>query len=334
MPYKFLPAFLLTLVILQADQVLLKNGDRITGSIVKKDGNTLVIKGTYTGLVTLPWDQVESIKSDEALNVVLKDKTVQTQVNTVPPAEVVAIRNADEQAAYERLLHPGLGQLWAGTASLGFAGTTGNAQTTTFTTSVSAARVTTTDKANLYFNIIKASASVNRVKADTAEAVRGGWAYSRNLSSRTLVNVFNDYEYDRFQSLDLRFVLGGGLGLIAYKSDRARLDLLAGFAYDRAKFTPTTTPSLTRNAANAYWGDDYSLKLNSVTTLVQTFRMFNNLSDAGEYRVNFDLNANTKLKKWLVWTVGVSDRYLSNPVVGRKANDFLYTTGLGISFAR
>jgi hypothetical protein len=333
--------------LLQADQVLLKNGDRITGSIVKKDGNNLVFKGTYTGVVTLPWDQVESIKSDAPVNVVLKDRTVKSKVESsagsvrltdpgtsVAPADVVAIRNADEQAAYERLLSPGWGQLWTGTASLGYAGTAGNAQTTTFTTAVGAARVTKTDKTTLYFNAIKASASVNRVKADTAEAVRGGWAYSHNLSSRTFINAFNDYEYDRFQSLDLRFVIGGGFGYIAWKAERGRLDLLGGMAYERSKFSPVNAREFSRNAASAYWGDDYNYKLSTTTTLVQSFRMFNNLSDTGQYRINFDLNANTRLKKWLTWTVGVSDRYLSNHVVGRKSNDFLYTTGLGINFAR
>lgn len=338
---------LLSLSNLHADQITFKNGDRITGAIVKKDGNNLVIKGAVTGVVTVPWDQVESVKSDEALNVVLKDKTVKSRIDssagrvelkepaqTVAPADVVAIRNSAEQAAYERLLHPGLSQLWTGSFTLGFAGTSGNAQTTTFTTALGASRVTRTDKTSLYFNTIKASASVDRVKSDTAQAVRGGWAYSHNLSPRVLINAFNDYEYDRFQSLDLRFVLGGGFGYVVWKGERSRLDLLSGAAYERAKFSPVGATGFTRNAASAYWGDDYNYKLSSATTLVQSFRMFNNLSDRGEYRVNFDLNANTKLKQWLTWTVGVSDRYLSNPVVGRKANDFLYTTGIGITFAR
>ena len=37
---------------------------------------------------------------------------------------------------------------------------------------------------------------------------------------------------------------------------------------------------------------------------------------------------------WLTWNLSLSDRYLSNPVPGRKTNDFLYTTGLGIAFAQ
>jgi hypothetical protein len=62
--------------------------------------------------------------------------------------------------------------------------------------------------------------------------------------------------------------------------------------------------------------------------------MFNDLDDTSIYRVNFDIGLNTKLLKWLSWNVSLSDRYLSKPAPGRKTNDFLYSTGLGITFAR
>jgi hypothetical protein len=93
-------------------------------------------------------------------------------------------------------------------------------------------------------------------------------------------------------------------------------------------------PAFSRTSAELYWGEDSGYKLNAVTSLVQSFRMFNNLSDRGQYRMNFDLGANTRLLKWLTWNLGFSDRYLSNPVPGRKTDDILYTTGIGISFAR
>ena len=329
-----------------ADQVVLKNGDRVTGSIIKKDGKNLTIKTDHFGVVTTSWDQVESVKADKPVNVVLPDgKTVQGTLATangkvevttkdaklsLAPAEVATIRDDAEQKAYERLLKPGWGQLWAGTGSVGFAGTSGNARTLTFTTGINAARVTNTDKTSLYFNTIKASALVNGKNADTAQAVRGGLGYDHNVSPRLFVNVFNDYEFDKFQNLDLRFVLGGGLGFHAVKTERSRLDLLGGGDFNRSSFN---TP-LTRKSAEIYWGDEYSLKLGAATSLVQSFRMFNDLTNTGSYRVNFDIGASTKLAKWLNWNVSVSDRYLNRPAPGRKTNDLLYTTGLGITFAR
>jgi hypothetical protein len=43
-----------------ADQVVLKNGDRVTGSIIKKGGKNLTIKTDSFGVVTTSWDQVGS----------------------------------------------------------------------------------------------------------------------------------------------------------------------------------------------------------------------------------------------------------------------------------
>jgi hypothetical protein len=240
------------------------------------------------------------------------------------------LRDAAEQRQYERMLRPGWGDLWAGAASLGLAGAAGNARTLTFTTGVNAARVTKTDKTTLYFNTIKASAFVNGKNAETAKAVRGGVAYDHNLNPRLFANAFNDYEYDRFQNLDLRFVLGGGLGFHAVKSEGSKLDLLAGFDYNHSKFA---TP-LTRNDGELFWGDEYSLKVSRTTSLVQSFRMFNSLTNTNTRRVNFDVGAITRISKWLTWNVSISDRYLNHPAPGRKTNDLLYTTGIGVTFAR
>ena len=86
------------------------------------------------------------------------------------------------------------------------------------------------------------------------------------MSSRFFVNGFNDYDYDRFQNLDLRFVLGGGLGYMAWKGERGRLDILGGGAYNREKFSPVAPdPPFSRNSGEAYFGDDFTYKLNTMT---------------------------------------------------------------------
>jgi hypothetical protein len=343
--------FVLSVTLAFADQLTVKNGDRITGSIVKKDAKTLTIRSEVFGLVTVPWDQVRTLTADQPVSVVLstgetlrgtlqqREEKVEIESagarREVALAEITALRDADEQRAYERLVNPGLRELWAGTAALGFAGTQGNAKTRTLSTAFNAARATNSDKTTVYFNAIRASAVIEDVSANTAQAVRGGWGYSRNLTSRVFLNGFNDYEYDRFQNLDLRFVLGGGAGFIAWKGEGGRLDLLAGGAYNRETFSPEApAESFTRNSAEAYFGDEFTYKVTAVTALYQNARFFTNLSNTGEYRLNFDLGASTKLATWLSWTIGISDRFLSNPLPGRQKNDLLYTTSIGVTFGR
>ena len=55
--------------------------------------------------------------------------------------------------------------------------------------------------------------------------------------------------------------------------------------------------------------------------------------DPRNYRVNFDLSAVTAIRKWFGWQFTVSDRFLSNPIAGRKDNDILISTGLRLTFA-
>jgi putative salt-induced outer membrane protein YdiY len=333
-----------------ADQIVLKDGDRVTGSIVKKDGATVTVQSKNFGLIQLKWDDIASVVTDQPLNVVLNgDKTLKGSLQTandrievaapggpqsVEAGEIVALRNDAEQKSYERLLRPGLLDLWTITGSLNIAGTKGNARTSTLTTPINFVRASRTSRTTAYFNSIRSRAEVNGVDAQTAQAIRGGWGYSRNVSKRAFVNGFNDYEYDKFQSLDLRVVLGGGLGYQLWTRESGRLSVVGGAAWNREKFSPETAPAFTRNSAEAYWGNDFNYKLNARTSLTQAFRMFNNMSNGGQYRVNFDIGAATQLTKWLTWNVSVSDRYLSNPVAGRKNNDLLYTTGLGFTFAR
>jgi hypothetical protein len=349
-PGRVAPFLALCLFILPvyADQITMKDGDRISGDIVKKDGDTVTVKSKNFGTVTLKWTDIASVKTDEPINVALQGgKTVKAPIETqgaqikveaqtVDPKDVITLRNDAEQKTYERFLHPGLLDLWTVNGSLNIAGTKGNAETSTLTAPVNFARTSNTSHTTAYFNSITSSATVNGTNSQTARAIRGGWAYSRDVAgNKFFLNAFNDYEYDKFQSLDLRVVIGGGAGYQVWKRDASTLSVVAGGDWDRDAFGVSgTTAAFTRNSAEFYWGNDFSYKLRTRTTLVQGFRMFDNLSDGGQYRMNFDVTAATQITKWLNWTVSLSDRYLSNPASGRKSNDFLYSTGLGFAWAR
>jgi putative salt-induced outer membrane protein YdiY len=331
---------------LAADQVVLTNGDTITGAIVKKDGAKLTIKSEFLGEVTMPWSAVKSIRSDAELSVVLPSgETVKGTVATAgdqlqiaagaetkraPLATVAAVRDAAEQHRFERMLHPGILELWNGNFDIGLALDRGNARSDSLTTAFTAGRDTRNDKITLNFIQIHSTARVNNLTSTIASAVRGGWKYNRNVSSRMFLTGFNDYEHDRFQDLNLRFVAGGGAGVRVVKSESAQLDFDAGIDYQRENFLS----GLTRNSAEFNFGDNLLCKVVKGTSVTQSMRVFTNLSDAGTYRMNFDLGTSTVLKKWLGWHVTASDRFLSNPVLGRQRNDLLLSTGFRLTFAR
>ena len=334
-----------------ADQITMKDGDRITGDIVKKDGDSVTVKSKNFGTVTLKWADVATVKSDQPLNVTLAGgKTVKANIETqgervqiaapgapqaVDPKDVVTLRDDAEERTYQKFLHPRLLDLWTVTGSLNLAGTKGNAETSTLTTPMNFVRASNTTRTTAYFNSISSSAKINGVDSSTAKAVRGGWAYDRNLAKKIFANAFNDYEYDKFQALDLRVVIGGGVGYHIWSHDASHLSVVGGGDWNRAAFGASgSSAAFTRNSAEAFWGDDFNYKLSARTSFVETFRMFDNLSDTGQYRMNADMGATTQLTKWLNWNISLSDRYLSNPALGHKKNDFLYSTGLGFSWAR
>ena len=64
-----------------AEQVSLKNGDRLTGTIVSMDGKKLVLKTAYAGEVPIDWDSVDQFTSDQPLVVTKANK--QTITGTV-----------------------------------------------------------------------------------------------------------------------------------------------------------------------------------------------------------------------------------------------------------
>ncbi len=339
-------ALLLTGVAM-ADQIVLKNGDRLTGKIVKSDQKTLTLKSDSAGTVTIPMDAIVQISSDQPLHVTAKDgqtalglvsanadklevKTTDKGNVSFARDSVTAVRSNEEQAAWERMQHPNLGQLWAGTFDAGLNLTTGNAKTSSFSLAFNAARATTKDKISLYATSIYARNSTTGRSLLSANAKRGGGRYDYNLSSRSFAFGFADLEADDFQDLDLRVNVGGGGGWHAVKTDRLTMDFFGGGSLNKEYFSG----GLKRTSGDLVVGSAFSWKLTSVFQFKEQTVFFPNMSELGEYRINFDSSMSATLSRWLGWQLSVSDRYLSNPVLGTKGNDLILSTGLRVTFAR
>jgi hypothetical protein len=240
-----------------ADQIVLKNGDRITGSITKSDGKELVIKTDYAGDVTVKFDAIQSLTSTGDLNVTLGDKTVVGPVTTsgddvvvttktagpveAPRASVTLVRSPAEQAAYEKTLHPGLLEGWAGGATLGFALTAGNSETKNLNIGFNGTRTGLHDKLILYETSIYATTSKLAEQPiptqTTANSNAGGLRYDHDFAPRVFGFGSADFFNNSLQNLDLRYILGGGLGWHAIKTPNTTLDVLGGINYTHESFS-------------------------------------------------------------------------------------------------
>ena len=329
----------------------MKNGDRLTGTVVKVEADALTLKSDLAGVVKIPFASIANVDSGQPLSLILKDGqtivgslkadadryTVTTaDAGTVETSKekIAAIRSEDEQTRYlarlDRFTNPRLTDLWTGFFDAGYAATRGNAETNTFNLSANAVRSTTRDKISLYFLSINTNARIRNVKSTTANAVRGGGRYSINVSKKAFAFGLSDLEFDEFQKLDLRFVLGGGGGYHVVQNKRTAFDLFTGANLNKEFFST----GLRRTSTELILGNELSHKLNANMLLTERMVFYPNLSNSGNYRVNFDAGLVTNINKWLGWNVGFSNRYLSNPVLGNKTNDLLFTTGIRLTFAR
>jgi len=327
-----------------ADEVVLKNGNHLTGDIVKLDDNKLVLKTDFADEIHIKWDAVSSFSAKSPVVVQTADKKVTVTnlerkdtmiaMNTGQPVEIEAaniktLRSQGEQDSYEASLHPGLMAGWAGGANFGLALATGNSETLSVSTGMNLNRATLNDKLSLYATSVYNKDNV--ADSVTANAIQGGLRYDRNITKRLFFFIGSDFEYNDLQKLDIRAVPNGGLGFHAINSPRTVLDLFGGLSYTYEKYGT----GVTNNIFAPSFGEELSHKLTANTVFKEKAFFFPYVTgdQAGDYRFAFDAGVSTKISRWLTWQTSLSDRYVSNPIPGTKGNDLLLSTGLGLTLA-
>ena len=346
--------------LLLADQITLKNGDHLTGKIVKSDAKTLVLHTEFAGDVNIQFAAIDQIITDQELHVDLKGgKTAVGTVTTTggkleiatktsgtveaAKEDITVIRNDAEQTAYDKSQHPTLRRGWTGGANVGFSLARGNSETENLALAFNAAHPTIHDKITLYASsVYTANNEPGAVPSTIANLVTGGLRYDRNLTAKMFAFVSADFMSNQLQFLDLRGVYGGGVGLHAVKSDKTILDFLAGGNYTHETYSngppnPTPPPAFTSYGFTNKFGaltlgEELTQKLGSTTVLTQKLYFFPDLSDTSQYRGTFNFGTVTKISKWLGWQNQFADVYVTNPPSTAKKNDVIFTTGLNFSF--
>jgi putative salt-induced outer membrane protein len=348
-----------------ADQVTLKNGDRYSGTIVTGDGKTLLLKTEFAGDITIQWDAITAMESDQVVYLTLKDGTkVSGKVTTqdgkfvvagatpgpaVAPATkdtIVAVRDDAEQKAYdlaaERMAHPKFTYFWSGLFDTGLALTRGNSSTTTFTLATKEVRETPRDKLTVYANYIYGNDASTPPSRTTANALNAGVRGDLNLTPKIYLFALADYQTNALQNLDLRQTYGGGVGYHVIKNANTTFDIFGGLTYERDVFgaytlvgpPPRFIAAIKTNSLTAVVGEEFDAKLSQRSTFTERLSIYPNLSNAGDIRTQFDTTLVTKLKAWLSWQLTFGDSYINYPPPGLKDNDLLLSTGLRVTWGK
>jgi putative salt-induced outer membrane protein YdiY len=331
--------------LLHGDTVVMKNGDRLTGTALKLEGGKLTFKTAYADSILLAWDQVTSLTVSQPLMLPTAKQTLSvTSIErsgtglsiatpsgpvNMDPAAVTVLRSPADQQAYEASLHPNWSHAWDGAANVSLALARGNSDTATFGAGFTATRATRTDKTSLYANFLY-SENAHAVPSTSANTTAGGLRYDRNLNPKLFAFGTGDFSSNALQNLDLRSIVGGGFGWHFVKTPRQTLDILGGLVWTHETYSPTPTNSF----AALDLGQTYTRKLGTSSLFTEQVFFYPDLNQAGQYQLAADSTFSTKLGKILSWQTSFSDRYTSFPPSGTLSNDVILTTGLGVTLNR
>ena len=332
---------------LLADEVVLQNGDRITGTVVKLDKDGLHIRSPYMGEVKMPMSAVKSMIADQPVHLesgkqqmsiltldadqsYYRVETADKNMVNLPRDGVQTIFSEPEYLAEERIEHAGWLDLWSGAANAGFSATRGNSGSANLNLGMNADRVTGRDKLGIFFTSLFAQNTTAGKTTTNANTIRSGANYSVNVSQRLFTFGFTDFETNQLQRLDLRNVVGGGGGIRLTQSSRGAFEVFSGASLNQEFYSMKDG----RRSGEALLGQDLDYTLSSRTLLSERFTLFPNLTDTGEYRATLDSSATLKLNNWMGWQVSLSNTYVSNPPLGAQKNDVLLTTGIRFSLGQ
>jgi putative salt-induced outer membrane protein YdiY len=333
----------------RADQVTLKNGDRLTGRITRRSTTDLDMTTDLAGRVTIRMDAVSQ----------------------VVPAAPAAASTASPS--------------WHGALNADVDVNRGNSETRAVSTNGTSTRLGPRDRLGVFASHLSSAIGSGADSVTTARSTRGGIRYDHDVLGRLFGFGSFDAENDALQLLDLRTVAGAGLGAHLLKNSATQFNLFAGASYARDSYTdvstttttttttttpsaggPVTTPgqggtppgqggtppgqaraqaarggtppavvrtSLSRQVAEFLVGEDLTRQLSDRVSLSEGLTFFPAATDVTDYRVSFDFSLWAQLNDWLQWHATVSDRYLHIPPAGGAVqNDTFIATGLGITF--
>jgi len=324
----------------QAGMVRLQNGDVITGKILKVSGGKILIDTEHSGEIKIDAKYVVDVQSDRVLTVEYEDgREVDGYVAVGPNGELVVQEAAPEAAAPEEA---------AEGAPVDLAGIKDVREVTPYfryladlQLGVNVAKGNSdSENVNLFAsfvpsfgkNTIALDGQWNRGKSN-GELAASNWRlngqYEREFWKRWYWLLFNSYEYDKLQDLDLRITAATGLGYKFFEPDPTLLRVSLGPAYVNENFTGSgddrqfAALRWTLDFDQDIWSPDVSIYHNHKVTvglsesqlLVLTTQglRFNLIGDlALLFEFQFDHN--------------------NNPSAGAKPDDYRYLVKLAYAF--
>ncbi len=224
-----------------ADEVYLANGDRVSGTVIKKQGDILTLKTDFAGEIEIAWDKVVTVSTEAPVVVQLDDATLlkgtlaRSDDGSVGIAGSELVQAGQVPVARVALINPPApqnGVKLSGRANAGVYIAKGNTDKESYHGDIEAI-------ARTKQNRFTAGAIYNQALDDGVESENNATAYLK------YDHFFTDkwYTYantvlfkDDFADLNLRTSLGLGAGYQFIESELTNLSLEGGLSYVNEDF--------------------------------------------------------------------------------------------------
>jgi len=324
---------------IQADELIFKNGDRLTGKITHALDGKLVFKSDVAGKITIDISKIKTFSTDEAIEVHLKDGSVLVQKVVSSKAgkfaiegtETVKAQDFDVAAISSINPPPPPKPKWTGNVSAAVTSTHGNTKTEAISASANLSKRTEKDRTTL-------SADYARGKQedpDTGEdkTTENWWRtrakYDYFFTKKFYGYLDGRYETDKIAELDRRVIVGGGGGYQWIESENMNFSTEGGLASLYEKYEDQTDSSAELSAQLGYNFDKKlarNLKFVHDLTYYPSTEKFSDyyLTSTGEIRAHFTEKMFVNFKVIL--------NYDTTPATDASTTDTKYMLGLGYSF--
>lgn len=324
-------ALLLMSAAASADVVVLKNGDRLTGSVERIRGGKLEIRTPWAGTVSVDAEAVESVATDAEVTVVMKDYTrlvgplhpVPGRIDVQADAGAAPV-SVDPQRVQVMLPGRVTERDWrvTGRVNLGLSDTAGNTEVRRLNGDGEVVARRGRDRWGFAARGSEASERGSETEMNAVLALK----YDRFIDERWYGYGGGTLEHDRFKDLRLRATLGAGAGHQVIESPALSLAFEGGLDRVRAD----------------YFGDlderFYALRLASrfdwwlwpdAVQLFNNNQGFVGLSDARASFLRTQSGLRFPLRAGLTATLGLNVDWDGHPAPGRRSVDRQLLMSLG-----
>lgn len=312
------------------DVVTLKNGDRVTGELVKMTGGKVVVKTDWAGDVTVDYEDVATMECSRSLPVEFKTGEIITgrlekrADGTYLVSDVIpgGIRLKTEDIDSIAKPPP---KIWSGDFGIALGYSSGNTDTTSAAARAEVKRETEQDT----FRIYAKTEYEERDNETSTQRTIGGSEYEYNFTERWYGKAYVIFENDKFKDLNLRTTVGLATGYKFIKEDDMLLQGDIGPAYVNENYSGDIED---KDFVALAAGERFEWTISEGQSIVQTLQAFFNTEKFSDVLLNAAITYKQTITGNLHFDLTLEDDYDTEPAADTKRNDFRMMLGVGYSF--